>query len=204
VVAAAPEAVILVVSDPPDPLADLTRRLAGHDRVLSTGTFLDSLRFRVHLADRFAVSPASVEAQVLGEHGTSEVFLWASARIGGAPLKTVAGALDIPLEQLRQEIEQAVRYANITIIEGIGASQYGIGMASARIAQMVVRDECGVVPIASYNPSYDVTLSLPSVVGRSVVLRTLEPAGSADEMRALQVSADTLRDARRRILEPRS
>ena len=73
VVAAAPQAVILVVTDPPDPLADLTRRLAAHDRVLSTGTYLDSLRFRVHLAAALGVSAASVEAQVLGEHGTSEV-----------------------------------------------------------------------------------------------------------------------------------
>jgi L-lactate dehydrogenase len=73
---AAPWAVLLVVSDPPDPLADLTRRLAGHDRVLSTGTLLDSLRFRVHLAQRLGVNPKSVEAQVVGEHGTSEVMLW--------------------------------------------------------------------------------------------------------------------------------
>ena len=60
---AAPRAVLLVVSDPPDPLADLTRLLAGHDRVLSTGTMLDSLRFRVHLAQRLGVNPTSVEAR---------------------------------------------------------------------------------------------------------------------------------------------
>jgi L-lactate dehydrogenase len=200
VVAAAPEAAILVVSDPPDPLADLTRQLAGHDRVLSTGTFLDSMRFRVHLAERFAVSPTSVEAQVLGEHGTSEVFLWSSARIGGAPLMEAVGSLDIPLEQLRREVEQAVRYANITIIEGIGASQYGIGMVSARIAQMVLRDERAVVPIGCYNPTYGVTLSMPGVVGRGGVVRTLNPAGSAEEMAALQASAERLKEARQRIL----
>ena len=200
VVAAAPDAVILVVSDPPDPLADLARQLAGHDRVLSTGTLLDSMRFRVHLAERFAVSPATVEAQIVGEHGTSEVFLWSSARIGGVPLIEAAGSLDIPFEPLRQEIEQAVRYANITIIEGIGASQYGIGMVSARIAQMVLGDERAVVPIGSFNPTYGVTLSVPSIVGLHGVVRALEPAGSADEMRALQASAKTLRDAARRIL----
>jgi L-lactate dehydrogenase len=72
IVKVAPEAVLLIVTDPPDPLADVTRRLAGHDRVLSTGTLLDSLRFRVHLAEWLKVSPASVEAQVVGEHGTSE------------------------------------------------------------------------------------------------------------------------------------
>ena len=98
------------------------------------------------------------------------------------------------------EKEQAGRYANITIIEGRGASQYGIGVVSARIAQMVLRDERAVVPIGSYNPTYGVTLSTPAVVGRGGVIRTLEPAGSADEMRALQASAETLREAGRRIL----
>src|SRR6267378_8469478 len=86
VVAAAPRAVLLVVTDPPDPLADLARQLAGHDHVLSTGTLLDSLRLRVHLARRLGVNPASVEALVVGEHGTSEVLLWSSARVSGVPL----------------------------------------------------------------------------------------------------------------------
>src|ERR1700688_5016487 len=76
---AAPQAVILVVTDPPDPLADVARDCAGHDRVLSTGTLLDSQRFRVHLARHFAVDAATVEAQVIGDHGTSQVFLWSSA-----------------------------------------------------------------------------------------------------------------------------
>src|ERR1700688_3537629 len=81
IVAVAPQAMILVVTDPPDPLADLARELAGHDRVLSSGTFLDSLRFRLHLAKRLRVNPTYVEAQVVGEHGTSQVFLWSSARV---------------------------------------------------------------------------------------------------------------------------
>ncbi len=82
--AIAPEAMVLVVTNPPDPLADAVR-LLGHERVLSTGTYLDSLRFKFHLARRLKVSPNSVEAQILGEHGTSEVFVWSSARVGGVP-----------------------------------------------------------------------------------------------------------------------
>jgi L-lactate dehydrogenase len=87
VVRAAPEAVILVVTDPPDPLADIARAYAKHERVLSAGTFLDSLRFRVQLAQHFKVSPAEVEAQVVGDHGTAQVFLWSGARIAGVPVK---------------------------------------------------------------------------------------------------------------------
>src|ERR1700741_1049651 len=91
IVAVAPQALILVVTDPPDPLAALARGLAGHERVLSTGTFLDTLRFRFHLARRLKVNPMYVEAQVVGEHGTSQVFLWSSARVGG---KRIAELLD--------------------------------------------------------------------------------------------------------------
>ena len=87
---AAPGAVILVVTDPPDPLADIAREAAGHDRVLSTGTYLDSLRFRVHLGRHFGVDPNSVEAQVIGDHGTSQVFLWSTARIASiSPIRAM-------------------------------------------------------------------------------------------------------------------
>src|SRR3954462_12770409 len=85
IVAAAPDAVIVAVTDPPDPLADLTRVLAGHDRVLSTGTTIDTLRFRVHVAAELGVDPSAVEGLVVGEHGTTEVMLWSSVRVGGTP-----------------------------------------------------------------------------------------------------------------------
>jgi L-lactate dehydrogenase len=193
----APEAMILVVTDPPDPLADLARQLGGHDRVLSTGTYLDSLRFQFHLAKRLEVSPASVEALVIGEHGTSEVFLWSGARVGGMPADEAIASRDVA--QVRQAVEQDVRYANITIIEGIGASQLGIGMVSARIAEIVVRDERAVVPIGVFNPKFEVTLSMPGILGRSGVSRILEPAMSEEELEGLQRSAETLKAASRRI-----
>ena len=141
VVAVAPQAVLMVVTDPPDPLADLTRSLAGHDRVFSTGTLIDSLRFRVHLADRLRVRPRDVQAMVVGEHGTSEVLLWSSASVGGIPVLELLGQDGHPVDQLRQEIEHDIRYANITIIEGTGASQYGIGAVSARLAEAILHDE---------------------------------------------------------------
>jgi len=194
-----PEAVILVVTDPPDPLADFVRTF-GFTRVLSTGTFLDSLRFRFHLARHLNVDPASVEADVLGEHGTSEVFMWSSAQVAGVRvLDALQQQTERGREELRRSIEQDVRYANITIIEGNQASQFGIGMVSARIAEIVLRDERGVIPIGSYNPTYGVTLSMPSVLGRTGVAHILEPAMSDEERRALQQSADTLKTAVARI-----
>ena len=191
---AAPDALILVVSDPPDPLADVVR-LLGHGRVLSTGTFLDTLRFRFHLARHLNVSAQDVEALVLGEHGTSAVFLWSSARVGGRKVLDLLAEETPNPEKLREELEHEVRYANITIIEGIGASQYGIGMASARLAEMVLRDEQAVIPIGCYNPKFGVTLSLPSVVGREGVHRMFEPEMSDAERTGLQRSADAIRSA---------
>src|SRR6476619_5608406 len=151
---AAPGAVILVVTDPPDPLADIARAGAGHDRMLSTGTFLDSLRFRVHLGKHFGVDPVSVEAQVIGDHGTSQVFLWSSARIAGVPLMTLLQQRGEKLDDVRAQLENDVRYANITIIEGHEASQYGIGIVSARIAEIVLKDERAVIPIGSFQKNF--------------------------------------------------
>src|SRR6266478_5468374 len=202
ILAAAPEAVLLVVTDPPDPLADLARVLAKHDRVLSTGTWVDSLRFQTHLASIFQVHPTSVEAQILGEHGTSEVFVWSGVRIGGVPLKEVALARGVWLEKLREGIERDVRYANIAIIEGNEASQYGIGMVSARIAEVVLRDERAVVPVGSYSKRFGVTLSLPSVLGRGGVRETFQPELAPEEEKLLARGAETLRKAAARAGVP--
>jgi L-lactate dehydrogenase len=198
-VEAAPGAIIVVVTDPPDPLADLTRQLAGHDRVLSTGTFLDSLRFQFHLAKRLEVSPASVEAMVIGEHGTSEVFLWSGARVGAMRADRAIASQSGDVAAVREAVEQEVRYANITIIEGIGASQLGIGMVSARIAEIVLRNERAVIPIGVFNPKFGVTLSMPGILGHNGVSRILEPAMSEEELQGLQRSADTLKAASKRV-----
>lgn len=199
IVAVAPQAVILVVTDPPDPLADLARRLAGHERVLSSGTFLDTLRFRFHLARRLKVSPAFVEAQVVGEHGTSQVFLWSSARVAGMLATAALDRHGESSDEFRRRVEDEVRYANITIIEGTGASQLGIGMATARIVEAILRDEQAVMPVGAFNPKYGTTLSLPSVLGRTGVSRILEPEMSEAEQQGLQRSADKLRDALARL-----
>jgi L-lactate dehydrogenase len=199
IVCASPQAVLVAVSDPPDPLADVARRVSGHERVLSTGTFLDSLRFRVHLGAHFGVDPVDVEAQVIGEHGTSQVFLWSSARIAGVPVTRLLQERKEEISDLRKKIENEVRYANITIIEGHDASQYGIGIVSARIAEMILHDERSAIPIGSYQRDFDVTLSLPSIVGRSGVTGVLQPELSSEELDGLKRSAEGLRTALKRV-----
>lgn len=195
IAAAAPEAAILVATDPPDPLVDVARRLAGHERVMGTGTYLDSLRFRVHVAQRLGLSPASVDAYVIGEHGTSSVFLWSMVKVGGRSVAKIVAERGIPFDDFRQSVEREVRYANIAIIEGIGASQYGIGLVSARLAEAIAADEHAVFPVGSHIPRFEVALSLPSTIGRGGVLDVLTPDMSEEEMRALERSAEKLRDA---------
>ena len=193
VVAAAPDAPILIVTNPPEPLVEIARKLATHGRVFSTSTFLDSLRFRVHLAERFDVDPRSVDAFVVSEHGTFNVFLWSTARIGGVRVLELMRERKMPVDEVRKAVEQDVRYANITVIEGIGASQYGIGLVTARVAEIVLRDERAVIPVGSHHAGYGVTLSLPSIVGREGVVEQLFPELSDEELHGVEASAARLK-----------
>jgi L-lactate dehydrogenase len=205
IVRAAPQAVLLIVTDPPDPLADIARdtarRARVEARVLSAGTFLDSMRFRVHLGKYFNVDPRDVEAQVIGDHGTSAVFLWSSARIGGVPVEALLKKRGEALKDLREKVEKDVKYANITIIEGHDASQYGIGIVSVRIAEMILRDERAAIPIGSLQKEFGVTLSLPSVVGRGGVIEVLQPELSDEEDDGLKKSAKMMKEALDRVKE---
>jgi L-lactate dehydrogenase len=163
------------------------------------GTYLDSQRFRVHLGKHFGVDPAHVEAQVIGDHGTSQVFLWSSARVGGVALSALLRERSERLPELRKSLERDVRYANITIIEGHEASQFGIGIVSARVAEMVLTDERAVIPIGSFQKNFGVTLSLPSVVGRTGVAEVLVPEMSDEERSSLEKSAAMLKSALDRV-----
>lgn len=99
------------------------------------------------------------------------------------------------MSAFRERIEREVRYANITIIEGTGASQLGIGMVAARIVDAILRDERAVLPVGVFSPRFGVTLSLPTVVGAGGAVRVLEPEISSAEQEALDRSAAQLRSA---------
>jgi L-lactate dehydrogenase len=118
-----------------------------------------------------------------------------SARIGGERVTDILSRRGINFDEFRHTIEHDVRYANITIIEGIGASQYGIGLVTARMTEAVLTDERAVMPVGSYSERYGVTLSLPGVVGRAGVAETLWPEMSNDEGNALQQSIEILQNA---------
>jgi L-lactate dehydrogenase len=146
------------------------------------------------------VRPRDVDALVVGEHGVTEVLLWSSANVAGIPVLQLLESQGQAVEQARAEVEDGVRYANINIIEGTGASQYGIGAVSARLAEAVLRDERAVLPVAAYSDRYETTLSLVSVVGAAGVVKMYEPAMLDEERQALRASAGALRKAKSRIL----
>jgi L-lactate dehydrogenase len=197
IVNAAPDATLMVITNPPEPLTELARRCAGHDRVISSGTYIDTLRFRFYIARQLNVHPDQVDAQVVGEHGNSRVLLWSSARVAGASVLEMIPASEAAA--FKVNVESQVRNANITIIEGTGASQYGIGMAAGRLVEAITRDEHAVFPLGCHVPEYGITLSVPTVLGRSGVVRILKPVMSNDERAALEGSAATLRAAFARL-----
>jgi len=186
-----PTALILIITNPPEPLAELARRIVGHDRVLSSGTYIDTLRFRFYIARQLEVHPSEIDAQVIGEHGNSRVLLWSSARLASTPVMDL-----IPSDTaagFKKRIEEQVRNANITIIEGINASQYGIGMACGRVVEAMTRNEHAVFPLGYHLPQYGVTLSVPVIIGRQGVVRALRPSMSDEERAALERSAGMMR-----------
>jgi L-lactate dehydrogenase len=201
VVQYADKAILLVASNPVDVMTYYVAQngTIPPERVIGSGTILDTARFRALLGEHFGISPHSVHAHVLGEHGDSEVLVWSSADIGGVPLGEVAKEMGVELTpEVMSEIDSKVRRAAYTIIEGKGATYYGIGAALARIVQAIRDDERAVFTLSNtITPGFDdVSLSLPRVVGRGGICSTLSPALSVDERNALARSAGVLRGAR--------
>jgi len=198
----APDAVLLVASNPVDVVTDIVARLSGlpAGRVFGSGTILDSARFRALLAEHLGISPTSVHAYVLGEHGDSEVLWWSGATAGGIPVAEVAAQLGRPLDAAaRATIDESVRRAAYRIIDGKGATWFGIGAGLSRIIRAINKDERLLLSVSALTPEIegiaDVTLSLPRIVGAGGVLETLNPDFSDEERVALRSSALVLREA---------
>lgn len=198
---AAPDAVLLIASNPVDVMTGITTRLSGLPaaRVIGSGTILDSARFRHLIGQHLGVDPRSVHAYVLGEHGDSEVLAWSSAQVGALPLAEAAANMHAPItDALRREIDQGVRGAAYRIIEGKGATYFGIGAGLARLVTAIGNDENSVHSVSMLTPEVvgvrDAPVSIPRVLGRSGVVADLMPALDAGEAEALAVSARLMAD----------
>ncbi|MBV8231793.1 MAG: L-lactate dehydrogenase [Planctomycetaceae bacterium] len=208
VVKAAPDAVLVVASNPLDVMTELTARISQlpPGRVIGSGTALDTARFRTFLSEYLDVSPHSIFAYVLGEHGDSEVLVWSSIQVGGVPLASVAEKAGRPItDGLKAQIDEKVRRAAYRIIEGKGTTNFGIGATLARLVRAIRDDERAVftlsAPGTGETPFGDVCFSLPRVLGSRGVVATLHPVLSTEEEEAMKRSALVLQKASQALAE---
>ena len=195
------EGILLIVSNPVDILTEVALRESGFpkERVIGSGTVLDTARLKYLVSEKLNVDSRNVHAFIAGEHGDSELAVWSCANIYGISIDEFAkirGFRDFTKE--KDEIYHAVRDSAYEIIERKGATYYGIGMAAAKIAEAIVRDSHTVVPVSvSLNGEYglsDLCLSIPAVIGSRGAEQVLEISLNAEEEECLRRSADELKE----------
>ena len=201
IVAAAPDAILLIVSNPVDILTYVSLKLSGlpASRVIGSGTVLDTARLRALVGQRLSVDPRSVHGYVIGEHGDSEVVVWSRATVAGLPVEDFCHQRGIEYSPaLRADISTQVRRAAYEIIARKGATYYAIGLGIRHIVEAILRDENTILTVSTLMTGQfgmqDVCLSLPSIVDLSGVEGVLLPDLSPDELIALQRSATVLRE----------
>lgn len=194
----APQTILLIVSNPVDIMTQVVTHISGlpPQRVIGSGTILDTARFRTLLAEHLGIAPHSVHAYVLGEHGDSEVLAWSTGKVGGVPVAEFAAQIGRPITQeIKTKIDDGVRNAAYRIIDGKGATYYGIGAGIARIASAIGDDEGAVLSLSNVTGYGGVSLSLPRVVNARGIETTIQPLLSEDEAEALQKCAEILKAA---------
>ena len=189
--------ILVVVTNPVDVLTREVAVSSGlpHDRVIGTGTMLDTARLRQVVGTRLGVAPQSVHAQVVGEHGDSEVVLWSSARVAGVPLARWPGWS----AELEDEVAGQVRRAAYEIITRKGATNHAIGLVTAALLKAILRGENRVLTVSRVQDGAlgltDVALSLPTIVGAQGATQVIDPELSRGERDKLDASAAVLRQA---------
>lgn len=203
----APGALLLVATNPVDVMTLVAARLSrlAPARVIGSGTMLDTARFRSMLAAHLGISPRSIHAYVLGEHGDSEVLVWSSATAGSLGIAAFAEQVGRPLDEAeRARIDEGVRRAAYRIIEGKGATYYGIGAGLARLVAAIRDDERAVFTVSmADDPAVPgLAFSLPRVVGAEGLAETLSPPLDEIEREALERSAELLQATGARLSLP--
>ena len=201
----APDAILVVATNPVDVMTHLTASIAAQHglaagRVLGSGTTLDSARFRALLGRQLGIDSRHIHAYVVGEHGDSEVLTWSLVAVGNIPLEQFSLMKSISLtDEVRASIDERVRRAAYHIIQGKGATYYGIGSALARIVDVILHDQRAVLTVCSPMDDIagvkDVTVSVPHLLGGEGVLDAFPMPLSEDEEAALHRSASIVREA---------
>jgi L-lactate dehydrogenase len=194
--------ILLIVSNPVDILTYVTLKLSRYpmNRVIGSGTVLDTARFRSLLGRHCGVDPRNVHAYIIGEHGDSEVPVWSQASIGTVPFRKYCPMChkDCPKKE-RDEIFNQVKNAAYEIINRKGATNFAIGLSLVRIAESILRDENSVMTVSTLLEHYydisDICLSTPVVLNRNGVSKALRIELDNSEVAGLQASAEVLREA---------
>ncbi len=198
-----PDTILLIVSNPVDIMTQVVSKISGlpSKRVIGSGTILDTARFRTLLGEHLGLSPRSVHAYVLGEHGDSEVLAWSNSKIGGVPVVEFAKQIDRRLtDDIKAKIDDGVRNAAYSIINGKGATYYGIAAGIARIAKAIRDDEGAMLTLSNIDGMNGVCLSLPRVLNARGIETTIYPTLTNQEEEALQRSAEILREAAAKLV----
>jgi L-lactate dehydrogenase len=200
----APDCILLIATNPVDIMTHIAARIAAQfgvtsRRVLGSGTTLDTARFRALIARHIGVDSRHVHGYVIGEHGDSEVLAWSRVSVGGIPLDEFCQEQDIVLDDaVRAQIDERVRRAAYHIIEGKGATYYGIGSALARIVDVMLHDQRSIMTVCTPEREIagvkDVTVAMPHLLGGAGILDDHIPLKlSSDEQQKLNASAALIR-----------
>lgn len=202
--------ILLIVSNPVDILTHVTLKLSGYpkNRVIGSGTVLDTARLKTRLSQHLGIDSRSVHAFIIGEHGDSEIAAWSSANVSGIPLDDLCemrGHFDH--EATTELIADEVKKSAYEIILKKGATYYGIAMTVKRICQAILRDEKSIMPISALMEGEfgitDVVLSMPAIVGKDGFETHVPINLSEEEQTALHASAATLKEVLKSSFDPK-
>lgn len=194
------DGILLIVSNPVDIMTYVALKMSGFpkERVIGSGTVLDTARLKYLVGKRLIIDSRNVHAFVIGEHGDSELPVWSSANVSGIDIGTFLQNHQLD-QSIMDEIDEDVKKSAYRIIEKKGSTYYGIAVAVLRIMEAIVRDEHSVLPVSSFVSNQygiqNLCIGLPSIVGRTGVKEIIDIPLNATEQQQLQKSADTLLDA---------
>ncbi len=189
--------ILVIVSNPVDVLTYFYQKFTGlpKNKVLGTGTLLDTARLRDMIGDELQVEPKSIHAQVIGEHGDSEVVIWSGATVGGFPLNEWQNWS----VKMQTEIALNVKNAAYEIIKRKGATNHAIGLATANLLKWILRDEHRVVTVSAITSELkqfpEIAFSIPALIDRNGIKQLFLPKLNLEEKEALQRSAQIIKNA---------
>ena len=205
---AAPDCILLITANPADIMTEVAIKLSGfpRERVIGSGTVLDTARFRTLLGYHLGISPQSIHANVIGEHGDSEVLVWSASDAGTVSLDQIAKDVNKPFNaEIKAKIDDGVRNAAYKIIDGKGATFYGIAGALCRICSAISNNEYAILNVSTHHEDVEgvknVCLSLPTVLGKRGVHNVVYPVLNDEERSKLASSAKVMKEFSDKALE---